>query len=504
MICKRMRMAAVHSINREDRKMKKILIFAAIVAVLLLASCQKEVPVETAKEDTSTVVEPPVFTATISPGTKTTVDATKGKVSWEKTDVITVIDSLSNKAVYEVSSIDNTTGKATFVFKSGNTLAKKGPYTATYGEAPKTAQTYSETPGNLCMTAPATLTNSFNFTVNCGLLEINLTKEKESVKSVAVSGIPKGESATTYTLTCSTAQSIASKKAFYIAVPAGKYHKIVITDRDGMDCTLTSASGIAVDTNHIKPVTFDDSKLVFKPNPLSGEFSVSSTKKVRFSRGNLVATIDATGKPVAWKFAAHQYDCLVTGGANTKIGSAAGDVDLFGWSTDADSNNWGIHTKTDTAKGVTTGNFKEWGRNIDKQGIWRTLNYEEWKYLLGTKGTVREGRAVGPYEVCGVKNCLILVPDDFISGSIIFPSDKKYNQDKWNEAENAGFVCLPPSGYRHGSTLTDVEQGFYWSSSIVGDGSNAYCLNFNAEAPNCGNGSRYHGFCVRLVTDVQK
>ncbi len=36
-------------------------------------------------------------------------------------------------------------------------------------------------------------------------------------------------------------------------------------------------------------------------------FSVSATKKVYFSQGNLVATIDATGAPTAWKFATNQY-----------------------------------------------------------------------------------------------------------------------------------------------------------------------------------------------------
>lgn len=478
-------------------KMKKIFIFAAIAAVLSLTSCQKEGPIETEKNDLSVVSEPPLFTATISPGTKTTVDATKGKVSWEKTDVITVIDSLSNKAVYEVSSIDNITGKATFVFKSGQTLAEKGPYTATYGEAPKTAQTYSETPGNLCMTAPATLTNSFNFTVNCGLLEINLTKEGESVKSVAVSGIPKGGSATTYTLTCSDPQSIGTKKPFYIAVPAGDYYNIVIKDQEGKDCTLTAASGIAVADNHIKPVTFGSEKLVFKHSKLTGVFSVSATKKVQFSRGNLVATIDTNGTPIAWKFAAHQYDRLGTGGANQKIGSAAGDVDLFGWST---KNKFGIDTSTVDID--YSGDFYDWSKAID-ENIWRTLSVDEWKYLCE-----REDNEMYEYpvKVCGIENCLVLAPDDFTPLKDL--TKKEYSPEEWAKAEERGLVCLPPTGERKGSVvdLGFIGNGYYWSSTGMSDPATqaGYMgwigTNDSLTLPTFAYTPRHIGRSVRLVT----
>ena len=70
--------------------MKKILLFAAVTAAMLLASCQKEWSIEDFKVDPSVVIDYPVFTATISPGTKTTVDAQTGKVFWESTDEITI------------------------------------------------------------------------------------------------------------------------------------------------------------------------------------------------------------------------------------------------------------------------------------------------------------------------------------------------------------------------------------------------------------------------------
>ena len=245
--------------------MKKIMIFAAFAAALSLASCQKEGLNEVVKNDPSAVSESPVFTGTINAGTKTTVDATEGKVSWETTDEITVTDKDQKTAVYSIESIDGTTGRATFVHKSGNTLGE-GPYTATYGTEPAKVQTYSKTPGKIYMIAPETSTNSFNFTVQCALMEINLTKSGEYVSSVAVTGTPTDGTKTTYILACIPALWIKSTTSFYIAVPAGVYNKIVITDDEGNVCTLTAASGITVANNHIKPLTFADRKLDFAPS----------------------------------------------------------------------------------------------------------------------------------------------------------------------------------------------------------------------------------------------
>lgn len=246
--------------------MKKIMIFAAFAAALSLASCQKEGLNEVVKNDPSAVSESPVFTGTINPGTKTTVDAASGKVSWETTDEITVTDKDQKTAVYSIESIDGTTGRATFVYKSGDTLGE-GPYTATYGTEPAKVQTYSKTPGKIYMTAPETSTNSFNFTVQCALMEINLTKYGKYVSSVAVTGTLTDGTKTTYILACIVPLWIKLTTSFYIAVPAGVYNKILITADDGEVCTLTAASGITVANNHIKPLTFADSKLNFISDP---------------------------------------------------------------------------------------------------------------------------------------------------------------------------------------------------------------------------------------------
>lgn len=237
--------------------MRKLL-FAVSVALLALASCNKEEVVETNEK------ESPVFTASIAGATKTTVSLTDGKVAWEATDEITITDASSASAVYKIKSIDTETGKATFVIKDGETVLGDGPYSATYGTAPATTQNYSATAGKLYMTAPETEDNSFTFTVQCGLMKLNLTQAGVSVTSIAVTGTPTGGSETTYTLNCTDDQSIASAKDFYIALPAGGYNKIVITASWGWTCTKTvKSTPLSVDANHIKPVTF--TSLSFDP-----------------------------------------------------------------------------------------------------------------------------------------------------------------------------------------------------------------------------------------------
>ena len=247
--------------------MKKTMILAAFAALVSLASCQKEDNIINGTDNQTS----PVFTASIAGATRTTVNLTDGKVAWEEADEITVTDASSASAVYEIESIDASTGEATFVIKDGETALGSGPYTATYGTEPATAQTYSATAGKLYMTAESS-TNSFTFTVQCGLMKLNLTKTDVSVKSIAVTGTPTDGTETTYTLTCTEAQSIATAKDFCIALPEGSYTKIVITNATDDKCYLNSKSGLAVEANHIKPVTFGTSKIKFTTGTAPASF----------------------------------------------------------------------------------------------------------------------------------------------------------------------------------------------------------------------------------------
>ena len=235
---------------------------------------------------------------------------------------------------------------------------------------------------------------------------------------------------------------------------------------------------------------------------LPGEFSVSATKKVHFSQGNLVATIDASGTPVAWNFAKKQYDYLGEGGANSTIGSLAGDVDLFGWSTDASSNNWGIHTKSEVTEGVTSGDFNDWGKNIGDGKTWRTISSEELQYMLDVRANASDLFKFG-VSVCDQPNCLIIAPDKW--DIIANPLQESYDESAWKKAEANGLVCLPAAGYRRGLFLFAVDGiGNYWSSTPLND-DNAYCVNFLGDIIYYEEeyDTRDIGESVRLITDCR-
>jgi len=254
---------------------------------------------------------------------------------------------------------------------------------------------------------------------------------------------------------------------------------------------------------------------------LPGLFSVSATKKVQFSRGNLQATVNAAGTPSAFNFAENQSDIIGNATANTTIGTSAGNIDLFGWSTDATNNNWGIHTKTSSTTGYTDGNFKNWGKTTivnggNKEDFWSTLSNDEWKYLLNLTGNELVARTdsnrYAKAKVNGIKG-LILFPDGYYNEATIsgiagiaqvnkplasFPSESVAT-DTWNTMESKGCVFLPAAGFRNGSTVnSSASTGCYWTSTLNGE-TEAYRLYFGNGSQSIENNKRFYGNAVRLV-----
>ena len=460
--------------------MKKIMFFAVVAAVISLASCQKEALNEAAG------TESPVFTATISTGTKTTVNATDGKVAWESTDKITITDASATSAIYKIKSIDGNTGKATFEVESG-TLGQ-GPYTATYGTAPTTAQTYSATPGNLYMTASSE-TTTLTFSVQCGLMEINLTKAGESVKSIAVTGTPTGGSETTYTLICTEAQSIAEKESFYIVLPAGIYNKIVITDSNDKVCTLTAASGLTLENNHIKPVTFGSDKLDFKSNlpdgALTGVFTVddkgnddpSDDVKVYFSKGNLWYGKVGDAQTATLHFEDAQWKSTPASDGSKD----ANHVSHFTWSDNVAA---AVGNSNSGSNLFCDENNKQSVDGSDK--IYYALSTAEWTYLFNNH--------TKKWATVNGVNGYVIAPDGF-EGEL---ADSYANDADLVTAGN--LVFLPAAGDRYGSDVCNVGGfGYYWSSTAYG--SDAFFVSFDSGVVPGDNGSRFRGFSVRLITE---
>ena len=255
---------------------------------------------------------------------------------------------------------------------------------------------------------------------------------------------------------------------------------------------------------------------------IKAAFSVSQTKKVYFSTGNLQYQA-STG---TWQFAENQYD--VVGNDNSNISSTnAAFIDLFGWGTSGWENGVEAYqpysTEYDYAKYYVDGSSEnnlngsyanaDWGvynaisNGGAKAGMWRTLTAEEWYYVIKNRKN-----AYDLYSVAKVNNVngLILLPDnwtapssvEFTSGAYSWTTNV-YTADEWSVLEKAGAVFLPAAGYRSGSSVSDVgAYGAYWSTT--GSSSNAYSVWFNSASVSPKYGlSRDNGAAVRLVTDVQ-
>ena len=242
---------------------------------------------------------------------------------------------------------------------------------------------------------------------------------------------------------------------------------------------------------------------------LSGIFSVSATKKVQFSKGNLQYT-KSTG---VWSFMEHQYSTVETTGSYCTNDYGNRDVvSLFGWatsgynhgatcyqpySTNANNDNYYAYGNASYNLYDQTGQA-DWGYNAISNGGntensgWRTLTTEEWQYLFAN-------HTKGWSTVNGV-NGYVIRPDG-VSTAIA----ASYSASDWATEEAAGAVFLPAAGYRNSYVGTDVYDkgsiGRYWSSSA--DGSNANYVNFSNSSLGPGyTMNRKYGLSVRLVKDV--
>ena len=240
-----------------------------------------------------------------------------------------------------------------------------------------------------------------------------------------------------------------------------------------------------------------------KPDFLSGVFSVSSTKKVKFSKGNLRY---ASG---TWSFFNNQYDYYISYSADA--------WDHFGWSTSATT--YGMNTSTDNS--TYSGSFVDWGSNSDLQTAlgtgWFTLSNAEWQYLFNTRSaSTVGGTSKGRYAKANVNNVhgVILFPDTYThpdgvnAPTNVNTTDASFDSNTytiadWTKMESAGCVFLPNAGYRDGSSLISLDIfGGYWSATPHDKDANyAYYVYYYAGYvdPAYNANERRLGFSVRLV-----
>ena len=281
------------------------------------------------------------------------------------------------------------------------------------------------------------------------------------------------------------------------------------------------SDGNVIKVDSISLVAPEDSA---QPDPSAGigVFSVSGSKKVIFSPGNL----QYTQSTKTWSFAENQYDYIgtdnVTGRSTASFdeiygysrnGTALADkIDLFGWSTA--STYFGVSTSKSNSD--YNGSFVDWGKNKignDAPNTWRTLTKDEWDYLLYNRNSANSLRGVA--QVNGI-NGLILLPDNWINpagvtfksgfhgnyGVDYYAAYQTFTIDQWAKLEAAGAAFLPAAGYRIGSDVDNMQYyGFYWSATenntdYAGD------LRFYSLTDYMYNHNRFYGYSVRLVKDL--
>ena len=259
----------------------------------------------------------------------------------------------------------------------------------------------------------------------------------------------------------------------------------------------------------------------YDETPGIGTFSVSDSKQVTFSQGNLQYTQSTN----TWSFAENQWNYIgtnnVTGGdvtsdpkyGDSKEGTALADkVDLFGWSTNATY--FGVSTAQ--SSNDYSGSFVDWGTNqigSDAPNTWRTLTSNEWEYLLNNRPNASSLKGVA--QVNGV-NGLIFLPDNWTCpagvtfksgfhssyGVDYYAAYQTFTAAEWSKLESAGAVFLPASGYRGGSNVKYVQYyGSYWSATENGS-YGAYYLDFSSVKAYMDLNSHYLGLSVRLVKDL--
>jgi hypothetical protein len=360
--------------------------------------------------------------------------------------------------------------------------------------------------------------DSYRYTSNIylwGLFQLNYNNGEPTIGYSANGGLQ-------VMLSITNPQDITTAKDFYISLPPNTYgagFTIKIYTSDGSVCTKTITSGhsFRIERSGIFTITLSGNDLEFVPDAgtLNGEFSVSPTKKVRFSQGDLMytgfgthAVADGGMAEGTWRFAHTQYIYNINPASGNSY--ATQWITGFGWGTsgwNSGANNYLPYqtggSNSDYCPGGNQENnlegpyaYADWGvynailNGGNQPQQWRTLSSDEWEYLLNQ----RRGHAVkwGIAYIDGTQ-ALVILPDSWnlpdgvefnegpaIGGTVL----NRYSAYQWSLMEAAGAVCL--SGY------------YYWS--INSD--NLYAAIVNIQTVQVTSGARPNGFWVRLVKDV--
>ena len=506
-------------------------IAALIVAVAALTGCSKEEIGGDGLTFTTTVQMPAGGTKALDEhGVKTFAVGECIKVTCDGGSMTCTSEALTFADI----SADGKAAKFTFNFESAPTLSSGSTVTYEYpaahsglggqdGTLATLQSTYDYASCSPIVSVAGQLPTNITLANQYAILKLNL---KNSDGSVDITSDVRQLTVTLGGQTVTVNRTPAAGPV-YVAVPAASGTIVFYAAKD--KSLYTKSVSQTLTAGHLYPVNLSMSIV---EGALSGLFSVSASKKVYFSKGNLRAYFATAGTSHTWDFADKQFNAIGNDAANNAINgdgsvSTGGKwVDLFGWSTA--STTYGINNST-TASDYS-GDFRDWGTNAITNGgnmasIWRTLGNDEWKYLFVTRAS---GSTVNGTSDARYTHAAIIVNEGTsgAKGIILFPDgvtidgseadswgtingnsnwDTKCSIGQWEALEAKGCVFLPAAGYRTGTDASSTFGYFgkYWSSTPTND-DYAYSISFESNQLGVYNHTdyRHFGISVRLVRDA--
>lgn len=275
---------------------------------------------------------------------------------------------------------------------------------------------------------------------------------------------------------------------------------------------------------------------------IKGLFSVSDSKMVRFSRGNLLFTRESTDddwSTGSWSFMTNQYDVVETANVSADYASETA-IGLFGWGTSGynarntetnyyykpfqtNSDNGSYYGPASNTSLIDTYSNCDWGvynsTSITNGGgydTWRVLSNAEWQYVLNQRSasTINNTDNARYVKVTvGSMRGIIMFPDGYTHpNDVKAPTNinpgylytwQSFTVEEFNKMANNGAVFLPAAGYRVSGTTIDYYNNtcYYWTStsSSTTDAYRLYIANGSVTFNN--NVKRYLGCSVRLVRE---
>ena len=273
-----------------------------------------------------------------------------------------------------------------------------------------------------------------------------------------------------------------------------------------------------------------------------GLFSVSASKKVVISQGNLQYQASSG----TWKFSETQYGYIGNAAGNnnfTATRSSQSDwIDLFGWGTSGWNNGNYLYQPYSTQNSYSSGTGygfgpkdgenkctyslvgdyveADWGyhNRISNGGNmehkWRVMTGNtggEWEYLINTRSVTNRFAQACVNE----KNGYIVFSDDYShpqglaaisqvnkqTGS--YWNNNVISSDDWEKMEAAGAIFIPTAGYSNNKNSVTEDDSYYWTSTYKDAGYSYYARCGKYSAGFSYSGYKYNGYSVRLVRDVQ-